>query len=173
MAQDLRRYLAGLPVHATPPGRVYLIRKFIARHQAITAMAALLTIAVVGGLAALSYGMREARLGRLEAENAFREEAIERARAQAMSDFLLGNMLTAIDPDLYQGEDRSLQEILRATAEEAGLVAGETAGGAAAGAGADRPVAAGDRRFVRCRGDADARGGSISGAARRVRRGNY
>ncbi len=120
MAQDLRRYLAGLPVHATPPGRVYLIRKFIARHQAITAMAALLTIAVVGGLAALSYGMREARLGRLEAENAFREEAIERARAQAMSDFLLGNMLTAIDPDLYQGEDRSLQEILRATAEEAG-----------------------------------------------------
>ncbi|XOV76615.1 MAG: hypothetical protein ACFHWZ_07040 [Phycisphaerales bacterium] len=82
-------------------------------------MAALLTIAVVGGLAALSYGMREARLGRLEAENAFREEAIERARAQAMSDFLLGNMLTAIDPDLYQGEDRSLQEILRATAEEA------------------------------------------------------
>ena len=120
MAQDLRRYLAGLPVHATPPGRVYLIRKFIARHQAITAMAAMLTIAVVGGLAALSYGMREARLGRLEAENAFREEAIERARAQAMSDFLLGNMLTAIDPDLYQGEDRSLQEILRATAEEAG-----------------------------------------------------
>ncbi len=120
MAQDLRRYLAGLPVHATPPGRVYLVRKFIARHQAITAMAAMLTIAVVGGLAALSYGMREARLGRLEAENAFREEAIERARAQAMSDFLLGNMLTAIDPDLYQGEDRSLQEILRATAEEAG-----------------------------------------------------
>ncbi|MFB3431288.1 MAG: protein kinase [Phycisphaerales bacterium] len=119
MAQDLRRYLDGLPVHATPPGRVYLVRKFIARHQAITAMAALLTIAVVGGLAALSYGMREAKLGRLEAENAFREEAIERARAQAMSDFLLGNMLTAIDPDLYQGEDRSLQEILRATAEEA------------------------------------------------------
>lgn len=119
MAQDLRRYLDGMPVQATPPGRMYLIRKFIARHQAITAMAALLTIAVVGGLAALSYGMREARLGRLEAENALQVEAIERERAQAMSDFLLGNMLTAIDPDLYQGEDRSLQAILRATAEEA------------------------------------------------------
>lgn len=119
MAQDLRRYLDGMPVQATPPGRVYLVRKFIARHQAMTAMAALLTIAVVGGVAALSYGAREARLGRLEAENALQQEAIERARAQAMSDFLLGNMLTAIDPDLYQGEDRSLQQILRATAEEA------------------------------------------------------
>ncbi len=119
MAQDLKRYLEGLPVTATAPGPLYLARKFVARHQAITAMAALLTIAVVGGVSALSYGMREARLGRLEAESALREEAIERARAQAMSDFLLGNMLTAIDPDLYQGEDRSLQDILRATADEA------------------------------------------------------
>ena len=119
MAQDLKRYLEGRPVTATPPGPVYLVRKFIARHQAITAMAALLTIAVVGSVAALSYGLREARLGRLEAENALLEEAIERARAQAMSDFLLGNMLTAIDPDLYQGEDRSLQSILQSTADEA------------------------------------------------------
>ncbi|MFG0291834.1 MAG: protein kinase [Phycisphaerales bacterium JB050] len=119
MAQDLKRYLEGRPVTATPPGPVYLVRKFIARHQAITAMAALLTIAVVGSVAALSYGIREAKLGRLEAESALLEEAIERARAQAMSDFLLGNMLTAIDPDLYQGEDRSLQAILQSTADEA------------------------------------------------------
>jgi serine/threonine protein kinase len=119
MGQDLRRYLDGLPVAATPPGPVYLAKKFIGRHRTIAALAVLLAVSVAAAIAALGYGAREARLGRVEAERALGVAEEERVRAETMAGFLLGNMLTAIDPDLYQGEDRSLQAILRTTASEA------------------------------------------------------
>lgn len=125
MAQDLHRYLEGLPVTATAPGPVYLARKFVGRHRAITGMAAMLVIAVVGSVAALGYGAREARVGRLQAERSLEVAEEERARAEKMSSFLLGSMLIALDPDQYQG-DRSLPDLLRdVSAEALGALADE------------------------------------------------
>lgn len=47
MGDDLRRYLAGLPVSATRPGMPYLVRKFCKRHRATVAIAATLCVALV------------------------------------------------------------------------------------------------------------------------------
>ncbi|MFU8828085.1 MAG: protein kinase domain-containing protein [Phycisphaerales bacterium] len=125
MAQDLRRYLDGLPVLATPPGPVYLTRKFIGRHRAVSVAAALAVLAMLGGATALSYGLREARLGQIRAETALDAAQQERERAEAISAFLLGDMLSAINPDLYRGGDRSLSEILAGTATQAKQQLGE------------------------------------------------
>ena len=119
MAQDLRRFLDGLPVQATAPSRVYLVRKFVGRHRAVAGIVAAAAVAVAGGVVALGYGAREARLGQIEAETALGVAKEERERAESMATFLLGNMLSAIDPDLYQGEDRALKDTLRSTAGEA------------------------------------------------------
>lgn len=47
-AADLERYLAGEPVQARPPSFGYLARRWIARHQGISALAVLLLVTLVG-----------------------------------------------------------------------------------------------------------------------------
>jgi WD40 repeat protein len=63
LAADIRRYLAGEPVIAAPPGRTYLIRKFIRRHRAGviagTLLAAVLVLGVIGTTGGMLWAMRE------------------------------------------------------------------------------------------------------------------
>lgn len=90
MGEDLRRYLDGLPVSASPPGVVYLTRKFVRRHRASVSLAGVLGIAllVTIGVAAIKW----------------REASIERDKAQAstnrvafIGDFLLEMLLLTAD----------------------------------------------------------------------------
>ena len=48
---DIERYLAGLPVHAHPESSAYRARKFVLRHKAPTASAAVALLALSAGLA--------------------------------------------------------------------------------------------------------------------------
>jgi hypothetical protein len=90
MGEDLRNYLSGRPVSASPPGVVYLTRKFVRRHRASVSLAGVLGVAllVTMGVAAIKW----------------REASIERDRAQEstnrvafISDFLLEMLLLSAD----------------------------------------------------------------------------
>jgi eukaryotic-like serine/threonine-protein kinase len=69
LSEDIRRHLEGLPVRARRGTAAYRVRKFIARHVAGVAVAA-----VVAGLliASLVVSVREARVARVEAARAER-----------------------------------------------------------------------------------------------------
>jgi tetratricopeptide (TPR) repeat protein/predicted Ser/Thr protein kinase len=60
-AQDIERYLHGVPVQARPDSRMYRVRKFIARHRAGAFATLAVVIAVVAGTSVAVWQAREAR----------------------------------------------------------------------------------------------------------------
>jgi tetratricopeptide (TPR) repeat protein len=81
LALELQRYLAHEPVLAGPPSAWYRWRKFYQRHRAGVAMAAVLVLAVVLGLAGTAAGWyRAAQAERIAVAE---RDAAEAARAQA------------------------------------------------------------------------------------------
>lgn len=111
LAADLDRFLDGRPVNAMPASRLYLARKFAARHRLALGAAGAVLLALVGGLGAALHGM----------ETASREAA----RANAVSDFL-GEILTGVDPDRARDLDKTLmREILDSGADRARAALGD------------------------------------------------
>lgn len=68
-SEDLRRYLEGLPVLARPDTITYRARKFVTRHRAGVAFAALLAFVLAGGAVATAW---QARVARWERDRATR-----------------------------------------------------------------------------------------------------
>ena len=103
-AADLRRFLEGRPVAASPSSLVYRARKLVGRHRAASALTAVLLIgAIIAGIAITT----SARLARLEA-----------SRAQATADFLERTLIdanlqsdTAGDDSLSSLLDRALPRV--------------------------------------------------------------
>jgi eukaryotic-like serine/threonine-protein kinase len=58
LAADLRRYLAGQPVLAAPPSRLYRLRKLVGRHRLASAALGLLLLSLVGGVLAVVWQAR-------------------------------------------------------------------------------------------------------------------
>jgi eukaryotic-like serine/threonine-protein kinase len=83
MADDLRRYLAGEPVLARPVGRVVRVWRWCRRRPAIAALIFALAVAVVGGLAAVTWQWRRVEKNFLQAETNFARAEQERDRAAA------------------------------------------------------------------------------------------
>jgi eukaryotic-like serine/threonine-protein kinase len=71
LADDIARYLTGLPVAARDSGWLYRIAKFIARHRVGVIAAALIVVSLVGGLAAALWEAREAERQRQLAQRHF------------------------------------------------------------------------------------------------------
>jgi tetratricopeptide (TPR) repeat protein len=90
LADDLRRFLDGRPIAAHPPGRAYLVGKFVRRHRTTCAVGALAGAAIIT-LAAVSstQAVRLSNKGRALAA-ALNAEQAERERQRQTSDFLLG-----------------------------------------------------------------------------------
>jgi len=61
LAEDIRRYLEGLPVVARRGSWSYHAGKFVRRHKAAMAAAALVALAVLGGVAATVHQARIAQ----------------------------------------------------------------------------------------------------------------
>lgn len=81
-AEDLRRFLVGLPVAARPPTVRYRLRKFVRRHRVQVAAAAVAALALVLGMVAASVGFVRST----------RAEAVARHEATAsrqVSEFLV------------------------------------------------------------------------------------
>ena len=91
LADDLRRWLDGLPVLAQTPGAGYRLRKFLRRNRLGVAASVLLVASVAGGVGATLWQAGQARR---EAEIA----RIQERRATAARDFMV-QLFEANDPN--------------------------------------------------------------------------
>jgi eukaryotic-like serine/threonine-protein kinase len=83
LALDIRRYLDDEPVLAGPPSAGYRLRKFARRNWGPVLAAAVVLLALVGGVVGTTWGMVRADRARREAVLAREAEAAERNRAEA------------------------------------------------------------------------------------------
>ncbi|MBI2398864.1 MAG: serine/threonine protein kinase [Xanthomonadales bacterium] len=109
LAADVRRHLQGEAVLASPPSKIYRIRKFVARNKLVVSAAAAVVLSLILGIIGTSYMTIEARQQRARAEAALVDAqqqrdraAAESARAIATRDFL-EEMIAAPDPWKLQG----------------------------------------------------------------------
>jgi tetratricopeptide (TPR) repeat protein len=101
-AADIRRYLRDEAVEAGPPSGVYRLRKFAQRHRGEFAAAALVVVALVGGLiSSLIFAARADEQRRLV------ERQLEKAQEFAA---FATSMLSGVDPAVARGQDRTLLE---------------------------------------------------------------
>ncbi|MEM8933457.1 MAG: tetratricopeptide repeat protein [Acidobacteriota bacterium] len=113
LAEDLRRWRAGLPIRATPDRLPYRLRKFVARHR--TAVFAGLAV-IVSLLVGSGVALHQATIARQEAERSRLAEAEAKqhlARAILVSDFLEATFRAA-DPASSGPEEITAREILDA-----------------------------------------------------------
>ncbi|HZW08717.1 MAG TPA: serine/threonine-protein kinase [Phycisphaerales bacterium] len=104
LAEDLRRYMQGRPVAAGPPTAAYRARKFVRRHRAGVAAAAVVALTLLGAMAAVSAGLvREATL-RKRAET-------ERDTSEAIAGFLR-DTLAGVRPSEARGREVTVREML-------------------------------------------------------------
>ena len=92
LAMDIRRYLAGEPVVAAPPGRLYRVRKLIRRNRVWFTAASLVAAALVLGIIGTSYGLVWAIRERDHATQ-------EASRAKALNNFMRQMVLSANPED--------------------------------------------------------------------------
>ncbi|KAA9131567.1 serine/threonine protein kinase [Marinihelvus fidelis] len=104
LAEDLQAWLDNRPMRARAPSLRYRAGKFIARNRWGVAAAALLFVAILGGLAT---SLWQARIAAHERDVA----RAESARARQVTHFLQ-NLFRASDPDEAQGETVTARELL-------------------------------------------------------------
>ncbi len=107
-AEDIRRYLNGLPVIAREDTLGYRAEKFIKRNKAGVAAGLGIALSLVGGLIATS---RQAKIARRQRDRALRETE----KAERINGFLQ-KMLASADPR-RQGKDVKVAEILELAAD--------------------------------------------------------
>ena len=105
LAADLQRYLDGRPVLARPDTLRYRVGKFVRRHRLSVAVAALLILSLVGGLAAVSWQAAVASRQRDRAEGAQRQ-------AEDVTTFLIG-LFEALDPGESGRDTLAARALLR------------------------------------------------------------
>lgn len=104
MADDLRKWLGGHPLRATPDSFGYRLGKSVARHR----IAALFsTIAAFGLVIGASVALWQAQVARQESAEANRQLA----RAEAVTEFIV-DTFKAADPNASGGNEVSAREIL-------------------------------------------------------------
>ena len=102
MLEDIRRHRRSEPIAARPPSLRYRAGRYLRRHRVGVGAAALVTLALLAGVAGTAW---QARLAAREAE-----------RANRVKDFLAG-IFRESDPDRAQGHDPTASEILARGAE--------------------------------------------------------
>jgi len=113
LAADLERHLHDLPVLARPPSRTYRATKFVRRHRVgvattVTALALLVAFA-------LSTAVQARRI----AEQRDRAREAE-ARATAINDFLVKDMLAAAGPEVAEGRELTVAQVLDVASRKIG-----------------------------------------------------
>lgn len=93
LLDDLRRWLGHYPPQAAGPARWLAVRTFVRRNRLAVAATSVVAVALVAGLAATAWSLREARQ--------------EAARAKVTSEFL-ASVLDSVDPAISQDLDKTL-----------------------------------------------------------------
>ena len=102
LADDLARYLGGQPVEARPDSAAYVFGRFVRRHRAPVAAAAVALVALVAGLGVSLAALTSEREARAETERAA-------ARATEAAEVLAGMFQTA-NPDYADGRAVTVAE---------------------------------------------------------------
>ena len=97
LAQDIERYLNGMPVEARDPSWSYRASKFISRNRYAVAAATAVLAAILGGLGYVALQKREIEIERDRAENVAR---------------FLKDLFAAADPERNQGTRLSAKDLL-------------------------------------------------------------
>ena len=97
LLDDIRRYLAALPIRARKDTRAYRFRKFARRHRIGIAASAGLALAVLSGLGATLWQARA--------------KAREAAKAEEVKNFVVG-LFALADPTESRGRDITARELL-------------------------------------------------------------
>lgn len=105
LAEDLHRFLDGLPLQAVPPARRYVWGKFMRRHRGALAAAGVALAALLGGLGLSLYGLQQARTQRALAEArsadlaqvaAFQQSMLESVDVAAMGQGMAAGQLAQL-----------------------------------------------------------------------------
>ena len=115
LADDLGRYLAGRPVEARPDSAAYVAGRFVRRHRAAVAGAAVAVAALVGGLGVALASLAGEREARAEAEAAA-------LRAEQATDLLAG-VFDAADPAVTGLRAPTVRDVLASRLDRVGAVA--------------------------------------------------
>jgi non-specific serine/threonine protein kinase/serine/threonine-protein kinase len=110
LAADVERYLRHEPVLASPPSAVYRARKFVRRHRLGVAAGAVVTAALLLGIAGTTVGL-------VRAVRAERRATVEAETATQVSGFLTG-LFQEVDPARSRGETITLREVLDQASEK-------------------------------------------------------
>jgi serine/threonine protein kinase/Tfp pilus assembly protein PilF len=111
LAEDVRRYLTGFPIHARPPSTIYQLRKLAARHKTAAAFTAALALALLLGIAGTTTGMLRARRAEREARKAAATAREEAQTSERVSNFLEG-LFKVSDPGESRGATVTARELL-------------------------------------------------------------
>jgi len=108
-SDDIRRHLDGLPVIARPDTIGYRTTKFVARHKAGVAAAALLVVTLAAGVVATAW---QARVARLETAKAHRINAF-------LQDMLSFSSSSYASPNSSKNPDIKVSEVVEQAAKRA------------------------------------------------------
>lgn len=117
LAEDLRRYLSGKPVEATPPGWWYIARKFVARRKGTSAAVALAAISLTVGGAALLTGLKKATENNKVISDLLIISERERKQADAVASLLVKDVLESLSPGSNGLGEPRMREVLRRASE--------------------------------------------------------
>jgi len=113
LAADIERHLHHIPVLARPPSTRYRVGKFVRRHKlGVTATATL-------GVFLIAFAVTTAVQARRIAEQRDRAREAE-ARATAINDFLVKDMLAAASPEEAEGRELTVAEVLDVASRKIG-----------------------------------------------------
>ncbi len=106
LAIDIRRHLAGEPVQASPPSRIYQFRKFAGRHRVSVAVAAASLLFLVVGLVGLAISNSIIRFEQTQTRNAL-ERAKEKELEARRSESRIRTVLNLVENRIFNPNTQS------------------------------------------------------------------
>ncbi len=103
-AEDIQKYLKGLPVIARPNTFSYLAEKFVKRNFAATIVGSLLVLSLIGGL---GFSMWQAQIAARERDRALAEQK----KTESVNRFM-SRILQAASPE-QQGKEAKIMDVLQ------------------------------------------------------------
>jgi serine/threonine protein kinase len=111
LADDIENYLNGAPLIAGPPSAIYRLKKFARRNLAlVTGIAAVLAVLLGGIVLSMLFAIR--------ANQALNREAIARAEAQAIAEFLQNDLIAIANPIEGKGKEATIRLFLETLSEK-------------------------------------------------------
>ncbi len=117
VADDVERHLTNQPILARPPSTVYQLKKLAARHKLPVALIALVLVLLSGSGIWMGILYRHASVQRQRAVDAEQRATREARTASAVNDFLVTGMLASAQPEVAQGSEISVQDVLRSASQ--------------------------------------------------------